>query len=79
MTAGRIRESATPTRSELKVVFEISVVEDGRWRVRLFENLYGEYADRGRARRYARKAGTDARQLGYHVEVWDRTRAKRLL
>jgi hypothetical protein len=68
-----------PTRSELKVVFEIAIAEDGRRLVRLFENIYGEYADRGRARRYARKAGADARQLGYRVEVWDRSRAKRLL
>jgi hypothetical protein len=79
MFEGSIRESGLPARSELKVVFEIAVAEDGRWRVRLFKNVYGEYADRGRARRFARKAGADARLLGYQVEVWDRSKGKRLL
>ena len=67
------------TRSELKVIFEIALNEDGCWLVRLFKNVYGEYAERGQARRDALKAAADARQLGYEVEVWDRSKGTRLL
>jgi len=35
---------------DLTVIFEIVADEDGRWLVRLFKNVYGEYADKEQAR-----------------------------
>ena len=64
---------------KVKIVFEIVVDEDGRWLVRLFKNIYGEYADKEQARFDALEAAADARQLGHDVEVWDRSTGERVL
>jgi hypothetical protein len=46
--------------------------------MRVFKNVYGEYADKRLARVDALQAGKDAQQLGYeNVEVWDRSTGKR--
>ena len=65
--------------ADIKVVFEIIVDEDGRWLVRLFKNTYGEYTDKRLARVDALEAAKGAQQLGYKIEVWDRSTGKRLL
>ena len=65
--------------ADIKVVFEIVADEDGRWLVRVFKNVYGEHAEKKQARREALKAAAAAGRLGYEVEVWDRSEAKRLL
>ena len=65
--------------ADIKVVFEIVADEDGRWLVRLFKNIYGEYTDKRLARVDALEAAKGAQQLGYDVEVWDRSTGKRLL
>ena len=65
--------------ADIKVVFEIVADEDGRWLVRLFKNIYGEYAEKNQARRDALKAAADARRIGYEVEVWDRSTGKQWL
>jgi hypothetical protein len=59
-------------------MFEIVLDKDGRWLVRLFKNVYGEYADRKQARLDALKAAADAQQLGHEPEVWDRSTGERL-
>jgi hypothetical protein len=64
----------------ITVIIEIVADEDGRWLVRVFKNVYGEYADKRLARFDALQAARDAQQLGYEdVEVWDRSTGKRLL
>ena len=65
--------------ADIKVVFEVVADEDGRWLVRVFKNVYGEHAEKKQARREALKAAAEAERLGYEVEVWDRSEAKRLL
>jgi len=47
------------------VLIEIVADEEGRWLVRVFKNVYGEYADKRLARVDALQAASDARQLGY--------------
>ena len=64
---------------KVKVILEIVLDEDGRWIVRLFRNIYGEYSDKKQARLHALEAAADARQLGHKVEVWDRSKGKRVL
>jgi len=61
------------------VLIEIVADEEGRWLVRVFKNVYGEYANKRLARVDALQAASDARQLDYAVEVWDRSTGKRLL
>jgi hypothetical protein len=66
--------------TEITVLIEIVADEDGRWLVRVFKNVYGEYADKRPARVDALRAAKDVQQLGYEdVEVWDRSTGKRLL
>ena len=65
--------------AEITVIIEIVADEDGRWLVRVFKNVYGEYRDWLQARRHARELAAEARQLGHGVEVWDRSTGKRLL
>jgi hypothetical protein len=67
-----------PTAS-LTVIVEIVADEDGRWLVRLFKNTYGEYADRRLARADGLEAARNVKQLGYDVEVWDRSTGEQLL
>jgi len=64
---------------DVTVIFEIVADEDGRWLVRLFKNVYGEYADKEQARVGAVAAAKDGMTLGYYVEVWDRSTGKQLL
>ena len=66
-------------RSKVTVIVEIAAGEDGRWLVRLFENTYGEYKHKRLAHADALEAAKIAQQLGYSVEVWDRSTGKRLL
>ena len=61
---------------KVKVIFDIVPDEDDRWLVRLFQNVYGEYADQKQARLDALEAAADARQLGHDVEVRDCRPAK---
>ena len=61
------------------VVIEIVADEDGRWLVRVFKKVYGQYQAWLQARRHARDLAAQARQLGHGVEVWDRSTGKRLL
>jgi hypothetical protein len=63
---------------KVKVIFEIVLDEDGRWLVRLFKNVYGEYIDKKQARKDALEAAAEARELGHDVEVWDRSTGERL-
>jgi hypothetical protein len=65
--------------AEVTVMIEIVADEDGRWLVRVFKNVYGQYQDWLQARRHARDLAAEARQLGHAVEVWDRSTDKRLI
>ena len=64
-------------RSKVTVIVEIAAGEDGRWLVRLFENTYGEYKDKRSAQADALEAANNGQQLGYNVEVWDRSTGER--
>ena len=46
--------------------------------MREFENTYGEYRHKRLALADALEAANNAQQLGYVVEVWDRSTGKRL-
>lgn len=64
---------------KVKLVFDIVLDEDGRWLVRIFRNVYGEYIEKKQARSDALEAAAEARQLGHEAEVWDRSTGGRLL
>jgi hypothetical protein len=45
----------------------------GRWIVRLYDKIYGEYLNREQACLDAIEAASEARDSGIGVEVWDRS------
>jgi hypothetical protein len=62
-----------------RVTLVIDIVEyDGRWLVRLHRNVYSEHRDKERARRETLKLAAEARERGHTVELWDRSKGKRL-
>lgn len=73
-----MNDSTNSGRSCVTLIIDI-LEYDGRWRVRVQENVYSEYPDKERARLDALEAAADARQRGHDAEVWDRSTDERLL